>query len=279
VILFDRDGRFISSWGEGLFVRPHGITIGPDDSVYCTDDLDHTVRKFTPEGRLVFTLGVSGRPADTGIDGIDYRTIRRVGPPFHRPANLAVAPDGTLLVADGYGNARIHRFSAEGKLLEAWGQPGSGAGQFNLPHGIVTDRRGRVYVADRENSRVQIFTPEGKFIEEWTDLARPMEIFIDRDENVFVAEVGWFAATFPWHVLPPNAARARISIFDLAGRLKARWGGDADPLSPGFLAPHDLWIDRFGDIYIGEVISWAAGDTTRVPQNFPVLKKLRRANS
>src|SRR5436305_10098481 len=108
VVIFDRDGRFLGSWGEDLFVRPHGITIGPDDTVYCTDDLDHTVRKFTPEGRLLMTLGTSGRPSDTGIDGIDYRTIRRPGPPFHRPTNVALAPDGSLYVTDGYGNSRVH---------------------------------------------------------------------------------------------------------------------------------------------------------------------------
>src|SRR5438105_5593119 len=93
VIIFDRDGQFLSSWGEGQFKRPHGISIGPDDAVYCTDDLDHTVRKFTPDGRLLLTLGCSGQASNTGIVGNDYRTIRHGGPPFNRPTNLALAPD------------------------------------------------------------------------------------------------------------------------------------------------------------------------------------------
>src|SRR5438874_8356265 len=105
VLVFDRDGLFLTSWGEGLVVRAHGITIGPDDAVYLTDDLDHTVRKFTPEGRLLLTLGMSGRASDTGVTGIDYRTILRGGDPFNRPTNLALAPDGSMYVTDGYGNA------------------------------------------------------------------------------------------------------------------------------------------------------------------------------
>src|SRR5262249_50682173 len=132
VMVFDRDGAFRTSWGEGLIKRAHGIHIGPDDAVYLTDDLDHTVRKFTPEGRLLLTLG-TGQPSDTGIDGIDYRTIRRVGPPFHRPTNVALSPRGEIYVTDGYGNARVHKFAADGRLLFSWGEPGSGPGQFNLP--------------------------------------------------------------------------------------------------------------------------------------------------
>src|SRR6516164_7233266 len=117
VIVFDREGRFLKSWGEGLFVRAHGLFIGPDDAVYCTDDLDHTVRKFTPDGRLLLTLGTSGRPSDTGATSIDYRTIRHAGPLFHFPTNLAISPEGDLYISDGYGNARVHKFSPDGRLL------------------------------------------------------------------------------------------------------------------------------------------------------------------
>src|SRR4029077_310489 len=129
---------------------------------------DHTVRRFTPEGTLLLTLGRSGQPSDNGIAGNDYRTIRRAGPPFHRPTNMALAEDGAIYVTDGYGNARVHKFAPNGRLLLSWGEPGGGPGQFNLPHGIAVDRDGRVYVADRENSRVQVFTPEGEYLTEWT---------------------------------------------------------------------------------------------------------------
>jgi hypothetical protein len=278
VIVFDRDGRFLHSWGEGAFRRAHGITIGPDDAVYCTDDLDHTVRKFTPEGQLLLTLGTSGRPSDTGIDGLDYRTIRRAGPPFHRPTNVAVAPDGSLYVSDGYGNARVHKFAADGRLLFSWGEPGGGPGQFNLPHGVALDGDGRVYVADRENSRVQVFTAEGRFLAQWTDVARPMQVAIDPGGHVFVAEVGWRAGLFPWHDPPgPHPAGARLSVFGRDGTLLARWGGGDDPCAPGdFFAPHDVCLDRHGDLYVGEVVLSAGGNRGLVPPDCHALQKFVR---
>lgn len=123
VTIFDRNGAWLGSWGEGLFARPHGITIGPDDAVYCTDDLQQTVRKFTPDGRLLLTLGTAGSASDTGATSVDYRTILRAGPPFHFPTNLALSPSGEMYVSDGYGNARIHKFSPDGELLLSWGEP------------------------------------------------------------------------------------------------------------------------------------------------------------
>jgi DNA-binding beta-propeller fold protein YncE len=275
VIVFERDGRFVASWGEGVFKRPHGISIGPDDAVYCTDDLDHTVRKFTTDGKLLQTFGTSGQASDTGIDGIDYRTIRRAGPPFHRPTNVALAADGALYVTDGYGNARVHKFTPDGRLLFSWGEPGSGPGQFNLPHGIALDREGRVYVADRENSRIQVFSPAGQFLTEWTNVARPMQVFIDRQENVFVVETGWRAGLFPWQRAPgPDPVGARLSVFDRSGRLQARWGGGDDPCAAGnFFAPHDLWIDSHSDIYVGEVVMSAGGNRGLVSPDCHALQK------
>ncbi len=210
VIVFEPDGTFVRSWGEGTFVRPHGITIGPDDEVWCTDDQDHTVRKFCADGKLLLTLGKSGRCSETGIEGMDYRTIKNPGPPFNLPTNLAIAPSGELYVTDGYGNARVHKFSAEGKLLFSWGAPGDAPGQFNLPHGIAIDRTGRVYVADRENSRIQIFSPEGKFLQQWTDTGRPMQISFDADDRAFVCDVGFRAGLFPFHVPPAPPARGAM---------------------------------------------------------------------
>jgi len=186
--VFERDGTFVRSWGEGVFTpRTHGITIGPDDGVYCTDDGDHTVRKFTTDGQPLLTLGTSGVPCDNGYDrslATTYErlgTITRGGGPFNRPTNLAIAPNGDLYVTDGYGNARVHHFSADGQLLHSWGEPGTGPGEFNLPHGIWVDGENHVLVADRENDRIQIFSPQGEFLTEWTDLQRPTQIFIDRE--------------------------------------------------------------------------------------------------
>jgi DNA-binding beta-propeller fold protein YncE len=150
VMIYERDGRFVGSWGEGAFtMRTHGITIAPDDSVWCTDDARHSVRKFTPDGEMLMALGDNaGRPSESGYDGSSITTVARGAPPFNRPTNLAVAPNGDLFVSDGYGNARVHRFSASGKLLASWGEPGTGPGQFMLPHGVAVDSHGDLYVAE-----------------------------------------------------------------------------------------------------------------------------------
>jgi DNA-binding beta-propeller fold protein YncE len=259
-------------------VRPHGILIGPDDTVYCVDDGDHTVRKFAPDGRLLQTLGTSGKPSDTGARSVDYREIVRAAGPFHYPTNAALAPNGDLYVADGYGNARVHRFTADGRLLVSWGDPGDGPGQFHLPHGIAVDRAGTVYVADRENSRVQLFSAEADFIAAWTDVARPCQVAVDRDDNVFVSELGFRAGMFPGNVAAAGQTTGgRVSVFNALGQLQARWGGGDNPCAAGdFFAPHDAAIDGRGDLYVGEVVMSAGGNQGLVSSDCHALQKFVR---
>jgi DNA-binding beta-propeller fold protein YncE len=278
VIIFDRDGRFVGSWGEGLFARPHGITIGPDDAVYCTDDFDHTVKKFTPLGELVGMLGKSGCPSDTGATSTDFRTICRAGPPFHYPTNLALAADGSMYIADGYGNARVHRYSPDGRHLSSWGGPGGAPGEFRVPHGIAVGPDGTVVVADRENSRLQFFSPDGAFLQEWTDVARPCQVVDDAVGRVYVAELGFRAGMWPGTTAPsPDAPGGRISVFDRDGRLLVRWGGGSNPCTPGdFFAPHDLCLDSRGDLYVGEVTWSAGGNRGVVPADCNSLQKFAR---
>jgi DNA-binding beta-propeller fold protein YncE len=278
VCVFEPDGTPVTSWGEGQFIRPHGIHIGPDDTVYCTDDFDHTVRAFSSEGRLLWTLGTSGRPSDTGATSIDYRTIQRAGPPFHYPTNLALGPSGNLYVSDGYGNARVHCFSRDGRLLRSWGEPGSGPGQFQVPHGIAVGTDGTVYVADRENSRIQLFTPDGIYQGEWTDVARPCQIAIDHDGWIYVAELGFRAGRWPGTgPAQSDAPGGRVSIFDRAGTLHARWGGGANPCAPGdFFAPHGIWVDSRGDVYVTEVVLSGGGRAGLVPASCHTLQKFVR---
>ncbi len=278
VAIFSPEGEFLSSWGEGVFARAHGITIGPDDSVYCVDDLDHTVKKFSLDGQLLLTLGISGRFSDTGATSVDYRNIERAGAPFNFPTNLAVSPSGDLYIADGYGNARIHRFSAEGELLSSWGEPGDGPGQFHIPHGIAIDQHGTVYVADRENSRIQIFTSDGQYVTEWNEIARPCEVFIDNESNVFVAELGYRAGMWSGtHAPTPDATGGRMSVFNLKGELLARWGGSGDPCAPGeFFATHDVWVDSRGDVYVGEVTMSAGGNRGLVATDCHCIQKFIR---
>src|SRR5262245_7627465 len=278
LMIFDRDGTFLGSWGEGLFVRPHGIFLGPDDAVYCADDHDHTVRKFSPDGRVLLTLGTSGKPSDTGATSIDFRTIQRAGPPFHYPTNLALSPEGEMYVSDGYGNARVHKFSPDGRLLFSWGEPGGGPGQFRVPHGIAVDRQGTVYVADRENSRVQLFSSDGKFLEEWPEIARPCQITFDTEGNALVAELGYRAGMWPGISAPtPHGTGGRVRIFDSRGQLLTRWGGGDEPTSTGdFYAPHDVCIDSHGDIYVAEVVMSAGGSRGLVSPECHTLQKFSR---
>ncbi len=278
VMVFARDGTYLHSWGRGIFAGAHGITIGPDEAVYCADHLDHTVRKFSLGGRPLLTLGISGRPADTGATGLDFRTIRHAGLPFHYPTNVALSPTGEIYVADGYGNSCVHRFSPTGRLLSSWGTPGEAPGQFRVPHGIAVERDGRVFVADRENSRVQIFTPDGEFLEEWREIARPCEIALDATGHLFVAELGYRAGMWPGILPPaPDAPGGRISVFDPRGALVARWGGGDNPTAPGdFFAPHDICIDSHGDLYVAEVVMSAGGNRGLVSADCHTLQKFSR---
>jgi DNA-binding beta-propeller fold protein YncE len=279
VLVFDRDGAFLSSWGEGMFVRPHGITIAPDDTVWCTDDMDHTVRKFTADGKLLLTLGTSGKASDTGATSMDFRTVRRGGPPFHYPTNLALSPAGDLYVSDGYGNARVHRFAPDGRWVASWGEPGSGPGQFHLPHGIAIDGDGIVYVADRENSRIQLFGPEGRFIDQWDGVARPCQVFV-AGEFVYVAEVGYRAGMWPGVSTAPGATGGRVSVYDRGGKVRARWGGGEEPCAPDdFFAPHGICVDSRGAVYVAEVVWSAGGNKGVVPPSCHALQKFVRAPS
>ena len=278
VMIFDREGTLLSTWGQGLFERPHGIFIGPDDTVYCTDDFDHSVRAFTPDGTLKMTLGTRGKPSDTGVIGMDYRTIQRASGPFCYPTNLAIGPNGDFFVADGYGNARIHHFAPDGRLLKSWGESGVGPGLFHVPHGIAVDKDGTVYVADRENSRVQLFSSAGAYLGEWTNVARPCQVYIGRDGLFYVAELGFRAGRWPgWPPLEPGAPGGRVSVFDKSGQLLARWGGGDNPTASGdFFAPHDIWVDSHGDIYVAEVTLSAGGRKGLVPTSCHTLQKFER---
>ena len=163
-------------------------------------------------------------------------------------------------------------------MLLSWGEPGSGPGQFHVPHGIAVDREGTIYIADRENSRLQLFSPDGNYLREWAGLARPSEVFIDGRGFIYVAELGFRAGRWPGTGPPgPGDPGGRVSIFDRGGALLARFGGGEDPCAPGdFFAPHDLWVDSRGDLYVGEVILSAGGKQGLVPRDCHSLQKFAR---
>ena len=278
IIVYDCDGKFLGSWGEGDFTyRTHGITVGPDQNVYCTDDGNHTVRKFTPGGKLLLTLGTMNTPSDTGYDGKDTATVARPGGPFNRPTNLAVGPNGDLYVSDGYGNCRVHQFSPGGELKRAWGVPGHGPGQFFLPHGIAVAADGRVFVCDRENDRIQIFSPDGEYLTEWTDTQRPTHIVFDAQGRAYVSELWWHTGQTSQRHGPIREPRhGRVSVYDAAGRLLTRWGSP-DACAPGsFAAPHGIAVDSRGDIYVSEVTWTFAVSRGHAPEGCHTFQKFAR---
>ena len=269
LIVFDKDGKFLDAWGEGMFPRPHGIFIDHLDQVHLVDCWDHTIRTFTTDGTLLRTVGESGQCSDTGFEP-DVSPVQYAGEPFNQVTNVAVLRDGSMYVADGYGNARVHRFDADGKLAFSWGRPGSAPGEFNLPHGIAVDSAGTVYVADRENSRIQLFSPQGEYRKSWDFVNRPDDIFIDEQDNVHVAELGFRTGNrdvphFRLMTTPPHGHEpiARVGVYDPDGGVQCRIGGEEEVLPGNFIAPHGLWVDSRGDLYVGEV-TVASGAAARL---------------
>ena len=179
---FDRAGRLVASFGAGMFNYPHGLFVDRDGNVWASDGRakngkGHTVMKFSQAGTLLMTLG---KPGVAG-DGPDT---------FNSPSDILVAPNGDIFVADGHGgdtNARIVKLSKDGRFIKAWGKKGSGPGEFDSPHGLAMDSTGRLFVADRSNSRIQIFDQEGTFLTEWRQFGRPSGVFI-RNDVIYVAD-------------------------------------------------------------------------------------------
>ena len=268
MLVFDREGNFLRSWGDGIFSRPHGVHIAPDDSIYCTDDGDHSVRKCTLEGKVLLTLGIPGRPAPKGS-----------GEPFNRCTHTALSPQGDIYVSDGYGNSRIHKYSPDGKLLFSWGETGTDPGQFNLPHNISCDADGWVYVADRENHRIQVFDGNGRFETQWHNMHRPSGMYMPPGKCpiCYIGEIGPYLAS---NRGMPNLG-PRISIVDNSGKLLARLGKvPSAGVEPGqFLSPHGMCVDSRGDLYVGEVAltAWPSlFPSVPVPRPLRCLQKFTR---
>jgi sugar lactone lactonase YvrE len=277
IISYDQKGHFLGTWGQGLFTyRTHGITIAPDGTLWCSDDGNHTVRQFTPDGRLLMTLGTIDVPSDTGYDGKDTGTVSRPGGPFNRPTNLAVGPKGDLYVSDGYGNCRVHQFSPTGTLKRSWGTPGQGPGEFFLPHGIAVASDGRVFVCDRENDRIQIFSPDGEYLAEWTDTQRPTHIVFDVQGRAYVSELWWHAGQTSQRHGPITAPRhGRVTVYDRDGKVLTRWGTPDACASGSFAAPHGIAVDGKHDVYVSEVTWTFAVSRGLAPADCHTFQKFR----
>lgn len=246
IIIFDREGNYLDSWGKGVMAFPHAIKIDGEDHVWLIDRDHGQIMKFTPKGDLLQTIGTKGYRSDTGLDPTDFsssgwKRVTHGGGPFNLPTDVAFAPDGDLFISDGYGNCEVHKFTAEGKYLFSWGAPGNGPGQFNLPHGVWLDRKGHLLLADRENDRVQVFSQSGEFLSVWpTELIGPAIFYVDADDIVYI----------------PEHNGGMVSILTLEGERLARWG------SPIHRSCHGIWGDSHGDLYVVMPGEW--GRTRRV---------------
>lgn len=211
VLILDPTGRRVGALGEGEVADPHGITTDARGNVYVADRDRHVVWIFNADGALVGELGTRDQAAPEA--------------PFNHPAAVAVADDGTIFVADGYGNSRVHVFTADGRHVRSWGTPGRGPTQFRVPHGIAVDANRRVYVTDRENDRVQVFDAEGALLSVWEDFKGPTDVCIDPRQRVIVTD----------HV-------PRVTVLEASGRVLATMRAYHDT--------HGVCCDADGNIYV-----------------------------
>lgn len=222
IAVFDRAGKFLRSWGDGLFKTAHGLRIDVTGHVWTTDLGTHQVLKFDAKGKLLLTLGVKGQPGDTQDE-------------FNKPADVAVTATGDFYVADGYGNSRVVKFAKDGKYLKEWGKKGKGEGEFNLPHSICVDAKGKVYVGDRENNRVQVFDDEGKYLSQWPATSAPYGLLLHAD--------GMYLADGRAHT---------VKLLSLDGKTLNQWGAKGAGAGQ-FQLPHWVGFDSQGAMYIAEV--------------------------
>jgi peptidylamidoglycolate lyase len=236
LIIGKQTGKIINDWGDSLFIMPHGLTVDRHDNIWVTDVGLHQIFKFSHDGELLMTLG------EAGIAGTDTTH-------FNRPTDVAVANDGSFYVSDGYGNSRIMKFSASGKYLFEWGKKGSNEGEFNIPHGLDLDANENVYVADRENNRIQVFDSSGRFLKQFSGkyFGNICSVKLDRANKKLIAvdDISF---------LKIKHRGSDVLIFDSTGNVQTRFGRSGfydGPLS----WYHDVAIDNEGCIYVSDILN------------------------
>lgn len=244
VQVYDSEGNFIKSWGSGLFKNPHFIRIDPEGFIWCADYGNHTVRKFTEEGELLLTLGTPDMP------GRDEDHL-------NRPTDAAITPEGDIFVTDGYGNNRVVHFDREGNFVKSWGELGVGPGNLSQPHSIAVDSKGRLYVGERNNCRIQIFDQEGNTLDQWRDLINPWGIWITPADEIYVCGSSPARWTEKWGNLGNPPTNQLLLRLDVEGRVRQIWTfplAKEGEMIPGHLDwAHGLAVDSMGNLYIGDV--------------------------
>jgi hypothetical protein len=225
--IWDKDGNFISSWGEGAFSNnEHGIYITRKDTIWLVDSWYHIATEHNPDGTLIRTIGNKLQPSET------YN-----GLPFNMPTGLTISSKGDIFISDGYGNKRVHKFDSNGELIKSWGTFGDKESQFAIVHNLEFDSNDRLFVCDRENNRIQIFDDEGNYLEEWNDLLMPGDLWI-KDDIFYVCE---------------QTEAGGVSIWTADGELITRWHGDRGPGKGTVISGHGICVDSEGSIYVAEL--------------------------
>lgn len=226
IMEFDEAGNMLRSWGDGVFVRPHALRFDPEGNLWAVDDLGHVVVKMDYHGRVRMVMGRKNTKGET-------KDL------FNRPTDIAFAANGDFYVTDGYGNSRVVKFDRNGKYLTAWGKKGTGDGEFNLPHAVAVDNRGRVLVADRENYRVQVFDADGKFLTQWKHVGSPWGLAITYDQTLFLSD---------GH---NNRVLRLTTDGDVIGQI-----GEPGKLPGQFDFAHHVSAANTGEVYVAEIKNW-----------------------
>ena len=232
---FDADGNFIRAFGDGLFDRPHGLRIDTADNIWTTDVAGHVVYKFNPAGRILMVLGVRGRPGEWH----DFGHLRL----FNEPNEAVVGPAGEVFVLQGHGKGEslVLKFDQDGNFIKTWGKKGNGPGEFDLPHSLVFDAQGLLYIADRNNARIQVFDADGNYIRESKHPGTPCGLFMTPDQTIWLA----------------HGHTGQIMALDLNGNVLATMAGAGQGKTLGkYGEAHYIAVSKRGEIYVADTLNW-----------------------
>lgn len=231
LIEFDAKGKFVKFLAEGLIQSSHAIRIDARDNIWLTDVGSHLVLKLNPNGNVEMVLGKINLTGE--LDNAHKMVL------FNKPSDVGFGRNGDIFITDGYGNSRVVKLDKDGKFLKAWGTKGSGDGQFIIPHAVVIDAKGLLYIADRENKRIQIFDQEGNLQKIWTHVGSPYGLYLTKDQEIFMTD----------------GVQDRIIKLDLTGKITGTYGSSGKAAGQ-FGMPHAIIVTAAGEIMVAEILNW-----------------------